>query len=147
MNELRWILIGFGIVLLAGIYLWGRRSGAAVAEDVVLRNRPEPAMQPHSFADAHREPEEAPTYQRARLDEPASDEEPAISYDVTAVRPAPARQEKRNFRTELPVAEDESPPSSFVREASRSYSKELPTAAEPVRSNPIPDFRRSRLEP
>ena len=33
MNELRWILIGFGIVLLAGIYLWGRRGRAEVDED------------------------------------------------------------------------------------------------------------------
>jgi cell division protein ZipA len=151
MNELRWILIGFGIVLLAGIYLWGRRSGTAVAEDVVLRSRPEPALPPHGFADVHREPEEAPTYQRARADEPLSEEEPAVSYDVTAVRPAPApaRPEKRNFRTELPAAEDDAspPPPNFVRETSRSFSKEPPAAAEPARSNPIPDFRRSRLEP
>jgi cell division protein ZipA len=27
MSELRWILLGFGIFLLASIYLWGRRSG------------------------------------------------------------------------------------------------------------------------
>jgi cell division protein ZipA len=46
MSELRWILIGFGIVLLAGIYLWGRRgSGAAVAsEDAVVRVRSEPPL-------------------------------------------------------------------------------------------------------
>jgi cell division protein ZipA len=46
MSELRWILIGFGIVLLAGIYLWGRRgSGVAVAsEDAVVRVRPEPPL-------------------------------------------------------------------------------------------------------
>ena len=33
MSELRWILIGFGIVLLAAIYLWGRRGNRAVATD------------------------------------------------------------------------------------------------------------------
>ena len=45
MNELRWILIGFGIVLLAAIYLWGRRGNRAVAsEDAQLRTRPEPTM-------------------------------------------------------------------------------------------------------
>lgn len=148
MNELRWILIGFGIVLLAAIYLWGRRAGAAVAEDGVLRNRSEPVMQPHGFADAHREPEEAPTFPRARSDEPLSDEEPAVVYDVTAVRPAAARPEKRNFRAE-PAAEDEekSPLPSFTREPARSFGKEPPAAAEPVRPNSIPDFRRSRLEP
>ena len=133
MNELRWILIGFGIVLLAGIYLWGRRGGAAVAEDVVLRNRPEPAMQPHGFADPHREPEESPpVYQRARVEAPPSDEEPAVNYEVTAVRPAPTPA---------------SPPPSFAREVPRSFSKEPPPAAEPARANPLPDFRRGRLEP
>jgi len=45
MSELRWILVGFGIVLLAAIYLWGRRSNRAVAagDDAPLRVRPEPA--------------------------------------------------------------------------------------------------------
>ena len=46
MSELRWILIGFGIVLLAAIYLWGRRGNRAVAsDDSMLRARPEPTMQ------------------------------------------------------------------------------------------------------
>ena len=45
MNELRWILIGFGIVLLAAIYLWGRRGNRAVAtQDAGLRTRPEPSV-------------------------------------------------------------------------------------------------------
>lgn len=46
MSELRWILIGFGIVLLAAIYLWGRRGNRAVAagEEASLRPRPEPSV-------------------------------------------------------------------------------------------------------
>lgn len=45
MSELRWILIGFGIVLLAAIYLWGRRgNSAAAAEDAPLRAKPEPLV-------------------------------------------------------------------------------------------------------
>ncbi len=46
MSELRWILVGFGIVLLAAIYLWGRRGNRAVVDgdDALLRVRPEPAM-------------------------------------------------------------------------------------------------------
>ena len=46
MSELRWILIGFGIVLLAAIYLWGRRGNRAVAagDDALLRGRPEPSI-------------------------------------------------------------------------------------------------------
>ena len=48
MNELRWILVGFGIVLLAAIYLWGRRGSRAVASDESLpRARPEPPMHVH----------------------------------------------------------------------------------------------------
>ncbi len=73
MSELRWILIGFGIVLLAGIYLWGRRGGAAVAEDVALRSRPEPAMQPHGFTEVRREPayqrEDIPDYEEPSYEE------------------------------------------------------------------------------
>jgi cell division protein ZipA len=46
MSELRWILVGFGIVLLAAIYLWGRRGNRAVAsDDALMRARPEPSMQ------------------------------------------------------------------------------------------------------
>jgi cell division protein ZipA len=45
MSELRWILIGFGIVLLAAIYLWGRRGNRTVAsDDALLRARPEPTV-------------------------------------------------------------------------------------------------------
>jgi cell division protein ZipA len=46
MSELRWILIGFGIVLLAAIYLWGRRGNRAVAsgDEALLRVRPEPSV-------------------------------------------------------------------------------------------------------
>jgi cell division protein ZipA len=46
MSELRWILIGFGIVLLAAIYLWGRRGNRAVpaGDDALLRGRPEPSV-------------------------------------------------------------------------------------------------------
>src|SRR5918999_5657482 len=45
MSELRWILIGFGIVLLAAIYLWGRRgSRAAASDEATVRARPEPTV-------------------------------------------------------------------------------------------------------
>jgi cell division protein ZipA len=50
MNELRWILIGFGFVLVAGIYLWGRRTQGAAEEPVAKRGRPEPHVEPLSEA-------------------------------------------------------------------------------------------------
>jgi cell division protein ZipA len=46
MNELRWILIGFGFVLVAGIYLWGRRAKEEEAEAGPIRSRPEPHVAP-----------------------------------------------------------------------------------------------------
>jgi cell division protein ZipA len=54
MPELRWILIGFAIVLLAGIYLWGRRGSVrAMDQEVGHRSRPEPTMLIDSEGDAH----------------------------------------------------------------------------------------------
>jgi cell division protein ZipA len=142
MSELRWILIGFGIVLLAGIYLWGRRGGAAVAEDVALRSRPEPALQPHGFTEVRREPAfqrvEVPEYEEPyeANDEPdpAADEvkQPPEDYDDTAVRPvrSSSRVEARVPRGELP----------------RPITKEAPPAPS-SESKPLPDFRRGRVEP
>ena len=141
MSELRWILIGFGIVLLAGIYLWGRRGSAAVAEDVALRSRPEPAMQPHGFGDARREPglnrDDVSSY-----DEPSYEEEEEVDpeprqleraddYEVTAVRPVTPRSEARLPRGETPRP--------IVKEMSPATSGETPRS--------VPDFRRGRVEP
>lgn len=144
MSELRWILIGFGIVLLAGIYLWGRRGGAAVAEDVALRSRPEPAMQPHGFTEVRREPayqrEDIPDYEEPSFeenDEPeaaAHEAKPlAEDYEDTAVRPV----RPSNPRMEARVPRGESP---------RPVTREAPPATNPE-SRPLPDFRRGRVEP
>lgn len=135
MNELRWILIGFGIVLLAGIYLWGRRGGTAVAEDVALR--------PHGFSDARREPalqrdqvssyDDEPGYEAEPSDDVADDVEPEPNYEDTAVRPARPRVEARVPRTDPPQW-------TSVREVPAPADDE-----EPAR--PLPDFRRGRVEP
>lgn len=139
MNELRWILIGFGIALLAGIYLWGRRGTTAVADEVALRTRPGSSLQPHGPTEARREA-------AAMLDEisscdPTDDadaptEDVAVAsrddYEVTAVRPAAHRAESRAPRTETP----------------RSVNKDLPVAArDSARPSTLPDFRRGRVEP
>jgi cell division protein ZipA len=44
MPELRWILLGFSIVVLAAIYLWGRRSRSMPSEHALERVRPEPGI-------------------------------------------------------------------------------------------------------
>lgn len=138
MNELRWILIGFGIVLLAGIYLWGRRGNtAAVAEEVELRSRPEPSLQPHGFAEPRRESvpamDEIPSYDPDPPTEDVDTFAPVENYEVTAVRPAAPRAEPRSPRTESP----------------RTFSKELAAApaGESARPSMLPDFRRGRVEP
>jgi len=77
MSELRWILVGFGIVLLAAIYLWGRRSNRAVAsgDEALLRVRPEPAA-----------PSGEPTLIRAGDDAPAAPLRPEV---VPPLEPPP----------------------------------------------------------
>jgi len=143
MSELRWILIGFGIVLLAGIYLWGRRGRAAVTDDNTFRARPEPALQPHGFTEVRRElayqREEVPDYEEPSYeenDEPAQaagETKPlAESYD-TAVRPA----RPSSPRMEARVPRGESP---------RPVTREAPPAPNPE-PRPLPDFRRGRVEP
>ena len=84
MSELRWILVGFGIVLLAAIYLWGRRGNRAVAsEEATLRARPEPTMH-NAGTTLVRPPDEpppAPAHDMTPADEPPPDEtgaEPAL---------------------------------------------------------------------
>jgi cell division protein ZipA len=144
MSELRWILIGFGIVLLAGIYLWGRRGGAAVAEDVALRSRPESALPPHGFTEVRREPayqrEDIPDYQPSYEEndgpeQAAYEAEPlAEDYDDTAVRPV----RPSSARTEARVPRGEPP---------RPVPRETPPPATNPESRPLPDFRRGRVEP
>lgn len=141
MSELRWILIGFGIVLLAGIYLWGRRGSTAVAEDVALRSRPEPAMQPHGFTEVRREPayqrDEVPDYEESEDDEPAQSADvdpPAEEYEDTAVRPV----RPTSPRGEARVPRGESP---------RPIARETPPAVNLDTARPLPDFRRGRVEP
>ncbi|HEY0942933.1 MAG TPA: cell division protein ZipA C-terminal FtsZ-binding domain-containing protein [Steroidobacter sp.] len=130
MSELRWILIGFGIVLLAGIYLWGRRSGAAAPEEVALRPRTEPPMHGEDFSSD--EPSFEPAYEEAPVEVPVRRPEPVVDYEVTAARPVSPRSEARLARAEAP---------------SRPQVKEVFTAATSDVSRPLPDFRRGRVEP
>jgi cell division protein ZipA len=85
MSELRWILIGFGIVLLAGIYLWGRRGSRTVASGGVRPERPKPSREPSTSRTETLLPPEsersAPTPAAGRVDE----------YTITAVRAASPR--------------------------------------------------------
>lgn len=75
MPELRWILIAFGLVLLIGIYAWGRRTSKKNAPDeMTFRPRPEPVFD----GEVRNEPRfEEPV--DAHLDEQSEDERTAES--------------------------------------------------------------------
>jgi len=89
MSELRWILIGFGIVLLAGIYLWGRRGSRTVAsDDAVVRVRPEPSL-PTREATAARDDTQPATEPERGASAPAAGR--VDEYAITAVRAAAPR--------------------------------------------------------
>jgi cell division protein ZipA len=85
MPELRWILTVFGLLLLIGIYAWGRRStkATAVGDDSLVRSRPEPGF------------ETRPGYESQDFDssEPAGyvDEEVQVEYPRTEERAVPVR--------------------------------------------------------
>jgi cell division protein ZipA len=94
MSELRWILIGFGIVLLAGIYLWGRRGSRTVSsDDAVVRVRPEQSVQSREPSTSRTETLLPPESERSaqtsaslRVDDKRIEE-----YTITAVRAASPR--------------------------------------------------------
>ena len=72
MAELRWILLGFGLLVIGGIWLWGRRRPAAGADDVaaVVRGQdryealadgtPSMSAQPDAAAAGHESTTEVP---------------------------------------------------------------------------------------
>lgn len=100
MPELRWILIGFAIVLLAAIYLWGRRTS-------VPGTRREPAldvMSMDAYAPVEGEPRDAELDEENSEGAAASEHrEPVVSVPVVANTGAYPR---------TIVRENETPPTS-----------------------------------
>jgi cell division protein ZipA len=141
MNELRWILIGFGIVLLAGIYLWGRRGGGVAPPDRVGRARPEPSFTPpreslpgrsdHAGADAEHEPASA------RVDE----------FMTTAIRAArPSASGPRTSSPEVAPAQVDSRRSRMEPTlGDTATTEELPVRAE--RTSPVSGTAHATPEP
>lgn len=93
MSELRWILIGFGVILLAAIYLWGRRGPRPVPSGgVVVRVRPEPALN-HVAQPSFDEPAAHASDEDERdriISEPA----------ITAMRAAPVERSRGGLTAE-----------------------------------------------
>jgi cell division protein ZipA len=132
MSELRWILIGFGIVLLAAIYLWGRRGNRAVAsEDALLRTRPEPTMHPTES-----------TLLRVEESSPAADaldEMPAVA--AVEQHSTPAAHESWRGRVE-PTFADAPTEEMPVRSPQDSAAAPAAPAAPTLSSSEAPQARR-----
>lgn len=81
-ETLRWILIAFSIVLLVGIYLWGKRGNkGATTEGDSGRARPEPRLAPESSHDDYDDPSFAEA--RGRLRDEVEFEAHSAYDDVT----------------------------------------------------------------
>ncbi len=110
MPELRWILLGFSIVVLAAIYLWGRRGSRSVpSEDAIVRVRPEPAFHTIEGESA------ADRFERTDFDSvPEERYEP--EPEISSVEEEPTYVE-RSPRAERPPVESHED-SAFTRTAS-----------------------------
>lgn len=126
MSELRWILIVFGAVLLAGVYFWGRRSSRqpSATQDNRMQLRPEPQLAAHEIALHERTP---PSYEAEDVDdaEPVMQRDPV---DEELERPTPAAADLRRSRVEPTFSEPASAQADFEEPAvdNAAITEELP---------------------
>lgn len=145
MNELRWILIGFGIVLLAGIYLWGRRSSnaASTADDGPARSRSEPPPLHGRDSPEVRGQDEPTANAELASAPPSRSAESTVMAEsmITAVRPATriAEASRRASQVDPPTVDIDASTASAAQEAWRgrveptfsdAATEELPVDAE-----------------
>lgn len=126
MSELRWILIVFGAVLLAGVYFWGRRSSrqSSALEKKRVQLRPEPQLATHDTSLHERIPHP--------YEEDADDVGPTMhrgQVEVEPERPIAAAADVRRSRVEPTFSEPESMESDFEEPVTESVAvtEELPT--------------------
>jgi cell division protein ZipA len=146
MPELRWILIVFGLALLIGIYVWGRRGAksAAIADDVTPR--PDPAFEPAASYDEFEAPL-VPPIEEMEIDEPDAQRAPPervergwVARDVEASRPAPI-DESRETTVEAYVPRER--PRDLRPRIEPTFNEESVTAELPVREEPEPELAAS----
>ncbi len=128
-EELRWILLAAGVVLIAGVYLWGlrsRRRSAAPGHGRAARQEPPPATRAAAPAGQRLEPGLEPADEQGERDRYAttsvSEPLPVIEVDrvdAAPARPAPsARREPRIGNTAAVQAPDTvAPPRPRAAEA------------------------------
>ena len=121
MPELRWILIGCGVVLLIGIYLWGTRgSKSSTSDDALLRSRPDPQFSAQE-----------PLAERFEIDNDLSslDDEPELpaahgeDFSIATARPVPRDVELASG----PYEEVDEPYPAPVRDSRRGSGRIEPT--------------------
>lgn len=136
MSELRWILLGFGIFLLASIYLWGRRS--AGREGAGQRSTHLPAQPPSRATDSADDPvamdgmdsqwsgqyedEDAPLI-------PAAGRAATAAVQQAVRKPAPAAQGG-------PVVRTRADQQDTMRRLEPTFDELAPTVELPVRAEP-----------
>jgi cell division protein ZipA len=144
MNELRWILIVCGALLLVGIYFWGRKDNKkAKGGEGVARNRMEPQFEPAPALAERFEPSLAQDLEEpwdTAEPEPDIDEESFVSEPEPEVRRAaptsahsePVAREPRRARVEPTFTEELA---SATLERSSSQGDEMLTAEMPARES------------
>ena len=141
MPELRWILIVFGLALLIGIYLWGRRGAksAPIADDESFRARPDPAFEPAASYDQFDAPLVAPIedlgVEEASADVPAVARVEQVSSESESPRYAPA-DEAQEKTVEAHVPRDR--PRDLRPRIEPTFNEESVTAELPAREEPEP---------
>lgn len=143
MNELRWILVGFAIVVLAAIYLWGRKASTETSKhEPALRSRPEPAFTQDSSTVSESPSDDDVEWQARGEGEQeissfeAVDEPPAARASEQITMERPVEREGRRVRVEptfsdapvteeLPVSSESA--TATTNEPSASTTAEAPT--------------------
>lgn len=161
MSELRWILLGFGVVLLGGIFLWGRRSRgqAANVSDNGSHARMDPPMsqqERHASADEPAAAEPAPDrvanrwedeewtntvadLPEIRLDAGQSFEDPLV--ETTADEEAVLPPEDYGVATE-PNLEEPAVARVAAREQAVAAKPAATSSRDPARSPKLTDKRK-----
>ena len=149
MNDLRWILIVAGAILLIAIYFWGRRGNKRDdgAGAIVARPRSDHSIEPQSYDRVEPEP----------VDDPVIAEEPVQANDWqppprVEARPAvtPRFEEPvvRRGRVEPTFSEMDSLPPNYADDETALEADPVATAELPVReSAPAPTLGMSSTPP
>jgi cell division protein ZipA len=132
MPELRWILIAFGLALLIGIYVWGRRSSKATesANDGVFRPHTESSAADVVLRDEPRFEDTGPRFDIEPDDDSVPDEQ-LVAQDAAYEASPDGDRESEGFPVETPPTRSDRG-RRFAR-IEPTFTDESATAELPVR--------------